>query len=175
MTSCCVPTNDPRRGQRARQITSPSKFNCKASRASNHSCSLLFVRTTAISPMPKGLIVCARRPEQIRRSSPMSMKMRLLGLLMSSMSESTGRSSRYLSSAHIRRWASPTRRKSVGEGDSMVPRVTLEMKPVRRSMLRIPRFCVVWSTAILWCRARKAFWTRAHRSYGKGIPRDNQV
>lgn len=162
----CAPMKDP---QRARHITSPSKFSCKASRASNHSCSLLFVRTTAISPIPSGLIVCARRPEQIRRNSPMSMKIRLLGLLMSSISERTGRSSRYLSSAHIRRWASPTRRKSVGEGDSMVPRVTLEMKPVRRSMLRIPRFCVVWSTAILLCRARKAFWTRAHRSYGSGI------
>lgn len=60
----------------------------------------------------------------------------------------------------------------MGEGDSIVPRVTLEMKPVRRRMLKIPRFCVVWSTAILWCRARKAFCMRAHRSYGKGIAKD---
>lgn len=87
----------------ARQITSPDNFIWRASRASSHSFSLSFVFTTAISPNARGFIVWALRPEHSRRSSDGSKKIRLLGLLMSDMPRSTGRSSRYLRSAHILR------------------------------------------------------------------------
>lgn len=154
---------------RALQTTSPGMPNCNASLASSHSCSFFFVRTTAISPIPKGFIVCALRPLHILLISPRSMKTRRLGKLMRLIYERTGLSSRYLSSAHIRRSASPTHSKSDGEGDAMVPRVMLLRKPARNRIERIPRFCVEWSTATKRCRARKAFWRRAQRSWGSGI------
>jgi hypothetical protein len=149
---------------RARQTSSPPNFSCSASRASNHSYSLCFVLTTAISPIPSGLTVCARLPVHIRRISSSSMKTRLLGILTSAMFCKTGRSSRYLRSAHIRRWASPALWKSVGDGFSMVPRVMLDKKPARSRMERMPKFCFVCSTDTCWCLARKAFCTRAQRS-----------
>jgi len=125
---------------RARQITSPSNFKCIASRNSNHSCSLLLVRTTAISPIPSGLTVCARLPVQIRRISSRFMNMRLLGRLTSDMACNTGLSSRYLRSAQIRRWVSATSWKSSGEGESTVPRVICDKKPALSKIDRIPRF-----------------------------------
>lgn len=88
---------------RARHTTSPPSPSRKASRASSHSCSLSSVCTTATSPIPRGFTCCALRPEHILRISSGDINIRLLGLLMSSMPFSTGRSSRYFRSAHIRR------------------------------------------------------------------------
>ena len=125
---------------RARQITSPDKFSLSASLASNHSYSLLLVLTTAISPIPNGATCWALRPEQILRISPTSMNIFLLGRLISSILFRTGRSSRYLSSAQIRLRDSLASMKALGDGPSIVPRVTARMKPERRRMERIPRF-----------------------------------
>ena len=154
---------------RARQTTSPASLNCSASRASNHSCSLLFVWMTATSPKPSGLTWFDPLPEHNSRIPLISMITRLLGLLISSICCSTGRSSRYLSSAHIRRSGSPTVKKSIGDGASIVPRVMLDKKPARNRIDRMPRFWIEWWTAILVCRARKAFWRWAQRSWGKTI------
>lgn len=144
----CLQLEKVRQPYWALHTTSPSNLICNASLASNHSCSLLFVCTTAISPRPKGLMVCARRPEQIRLISEVSMKTLRLGFDTSDMELRTGRSSRYFNSAHIRFCASPTVWNESGEGPSMVPRVRELMKPVRRRIERMPRFWVVWSTAI---------------------------
>jgi len=131
---------------RALQMTSPDTFNRKASRASNHSCSLKFVLTIAISPNRNGLTNCALLPVEIARSSLVSIKTRLLGLLTTSMWLRTGLSSRYFSVAHIRRSVSLALWKATGSGSSTVPLVIFVMKPLRRRMDRIPRFVVVCST-----------------------------
>lgn len=152
------------RNYEARQITSPLRRSCNASLASNHSYSLLFVRNTAISPMPRGLTVFAERPVHNRRISLMSMNTRLLGLLTRCMFSRIGLSFLYLRSAHIRRCASPASTNFSGEGASTVPRVMLVINPERRRMERTPRFWVVWGTEMRAWRARKAFWRRAQRS-----------
>ncbi len=53
-----------------------------------------------------------------------------------------------------------------GSGPAVVPRVSAEMNPARRRMLRMPRFCVLCGTARRACRARKAFWTIEQRLCG---------
>lgn len=68
----------------ARHTTSPSRFSRNASRASNHSCSLFLVCTTATSPIPNGFTCCALLPVHIRLISLTSMNILLLGILMSS-------------------------------------------------------------------------------------------
>ena len=128
-----------RTNYRALHTTSPGILNCSASLASNHWCSLSAVLTIATSPIPSGFTCPLLLPEQIILIPCISKITLLLGLLMSSMALNTGWSSRYLSSAHMRRSDSFAALKSDGEGPATVPRVMEEMNPARRRMERMPR------------------------------------
>lgn len=155
---------------RALHTGSPGIFNCSASLASSHSCSLSSVFTIATSPIPRGLTLPLLLPEHISLRSLNDIKTRWLGLLTSSILVKTGWSSRYLRFAHIRRSYSLALLKAAGSGPAIVPRVIDEMKPARRRMLRIPRLCLLWFKETSWRLARNAFWIFEQMSWGSGIP-----
>lgn len=56
-----------------------------------------------------------------------------------------------------------------GPGDVDVPREREARRPARRRTERTPRWERVCATATCAWRARKAFWTRAQRSYGREV------
>ena len=124
----------------ALQMTSPSNPNRTASLASTHSCSLFFVCTTATSPIPNGLTVCALLPLHILLISSNDNTFLKLGFDTACISFNTGRSALYLSSAQMRRSGSEAEAKAEGKGAWDVPRVSDWMSPDRRRTESMPRF-----------------------------------